>query len=509
MNWYDVRIGVILWGMILLLGMNGQITRAESAAVETKQTAAYGDELDTFIDRQMRAYKIPGLALAVVRDGEVEYLKGYGSANPDGDPVTPETPFLLASVSKSFTALGVMQLVEAGKIDLDAPVQKYLPWFTVASGEQAEITVAHLLYHTSGFSDFDAQQMILRPDHPDGLEMGVRDLSRNHLKFRPGEGWEYSNINYNVLGLLIQEVSGQRYEDYIYEHMIEPLGMAGAYFSLKSALAVNVAVGYYPMMGIPQKVDTLMPAAVIPAAGLWSSAADMSRYLIAHLGDGSVLGLTPQGVAQLHAPGVKVEPGLGYAMGWFLSDSVFDLEFLRTLNTDLDPTGDLSVLWHEGVWKGYKSIAFLMPGQDFGVILLMNTEDPTITSVFRYFAWEVTLIANGGDAYYFQPSEEILVRYSRWIFSGLTLFLLAGLLWSIRLWKRSRLGRYTWMNVLPLLLNLSLLGYLYGKLIPENNTNIRLLLYGAFDLGVLTILVSLFATAWIVVSMAILLKARS
>lgn len=101
------------------------------------------------------------------------------------------------------------------------------------------------------------------------------------------------------------------------------------------------------------------------------------------------------------------------------------------------------------------------------------------------------------------------MRYSRWIFSGLTLFLLAGLLWSIRQWKRNRLGRYAWMNVLPLLLNLGLLGYIYLKLMPENNTNIQLLLYGALDLGVLTILVSLFATAWIVVSMVMLLKARS
>lgn len=383
---HPVVVGVIIWVMILLLGMNGQVTRAESAAAATKQTSVYGDELDMFIERQMRTYKIPGLALAVVRDGEVEYLKGYGSSNPSGEPVTPDTPFLLASVSKSFTALGVMQLVEAGKIELDAPVQKYLPWFSVASGEGADITVAYLLYQTSGFSDYDAQQMILRPDHPDGLEMGVRDLSRINLKFQPGQGWEYSNINYNVLGLLVQQVSGQRFEAYVEANILARLDMADSYTSLTSARAGNAAVGYYPLMGMPQKVDTYMPAAVIPAAGLWSSAADMSRYLIAHLGDGSALGLTPEGLARYHAPGVEIEPGLGYAMGWFRSASVFDLDFLLTLNTDLDPTGDLSVLWHEGGWKGYKSIAFLMPGQDFGVIMLMNTDDPTITSVFRYFA---------------------------------------------------------------------------------------------------------------------------
>jgi CubicO group peptidase (beta-lactamase class C family) len=365
-------------------------------------------------------------ALADVRDGEAEYIKGYGTANPKCEPVTPETPFLLASVSKSFTALGVMQLVEAGKIELDAPVQKYLPWFTATDGDGAEITVAHLLYQTSGFSEFDGMQMNLRLDHPDVLEMDVRGLSRIHLQFLPGEGWEYSNINYTVFGLLVQEVSGQRYEAYIQENILTRLEMAGSYTSLTSARSGNAAFGYYPFMGMPQMVDTHLPATVIPAAGLWSSAAGMSRYLITHLGDGSEVGLTSQGLAQLHALAVEIEPGFCYAMGWFRSSTVLDPEFLRILDTDLEPTDDLFVLWHEGGWKEYKSIAFLMPGQDSGVVLLMNTEDPTFTSAFRYFAWDVTLIANGGDAYYFQPNEEIIVRYSRWIFSGLALFLLIG-----------------------------------------------------------------------------------
>lgn len=235
----------------------------------------------------------------------------------------------------------------------------------------------------------------------------------------------------------------------------------------------------------------------------------MSRYLIAHLGDGSALGLTPQGLAHYHAPGAEIEPGFGYAMGWFRSSTVLDPEFLRTLNTDLEPTGDLHVLWHEGGWKGYKSIAFLMPGQDFGVILLMNTEDPTITSVFRYFAWDITLIANGGDAFYFQPGEEFIVRYSRWIFSGLALFLLIGFFVSIRQWSRARSNRFAWENALLLLLNSSLLGYLYVRLLPENNATLRILLDSAPDLGILTILITTFSVAWIALSLLWLIKGRS
>ena len=102
----------------------------------------------------MKGTHIPGMSIAIVRDGQVEYLAGLGVANPAGDPITPETPFLLASVSKSITALAVLQLVEAGKLNLEDPLQKHLPWFEVASGETGDITIANLLYQTSGSSGF-------------------------------------------------------------------------------------------------------------------------------------------------------------------------------------------------------------------------------------------------------------------------------------------------------------------------------------------------------------------
>jgi CubicO group peptidase (beta-lactamase class C family) len=351
--------------------------------------------------------------------------------------------------------------------------------------------------------------MNMSPDRLDGLEVGVRDLSRVKLKFRPGEDWEYSNINYNVLGFLIQEVSGQRYERYIQEEIIERLGMVNSYTSLPGAQAGNAAVGYYPFFGVQQAVDTEISTAVLPAAGLWSSVADISRYLLAHLGDGSALGLSAQGQTPLHAPGAEIDPGYNYAMGWFHAPNLLDPEFLQTLNTDLDPAEDLQVLWHEGDWKGFKSIALLMPGQDFGVILLMNTNDPTITSVFKNFAWDLTLIANGGDAFYFQPQESFEVRYSRWIFTCMTLLLLTGLFWSIGRIKRKRSEGFAWVNALPLLLSLVVLGYLYLKLLPENNASIRILLDSTPDLGILTILITVLSVLSITVSIVMLAKARS
>ena len=473
--------------------------------------STYADKIESFVQTQMQEYKIPGMAVAIVRNGEVEYINGFGVANPNGDPVTPDTPFLLASVSKSFTALGIMQLVEAGKVNLKDPVQKYLPWFDVKGEGAAAITVADLMYQTSGFTEYDGNEMNLRPNTPNGLEDGVRSLSDIELDFEPGKDWSYSNINYSVLGLLIQEVSGQRYETYIEENIFIPLGMTHSYTSLDGARAGNASRGYYPIFGVPLALDKSMPytTAVLPAFGLWSSASDMSRYLIAHLDEESATLLSLEGVKQIHTPGVEIQPGYNYAMGWFHAPNVLDPEFLQTLGTDLDPSDDLQVLWHEGDWKGYKSVALLLPGLDYGVILLMNTNDPVITSVYKDFAWDVTLIANGGDAYYFTPSEGFVDRYSRPIISGVVLVLLGTLIWEFLQRKKPVYKTRGWGWWFSLLTNLGLLSFIHLKLLPDNNTSTWGLYNRAPDLGTLVILATLLSSIWIVLSSWVLLKYRA
>ena len=469
------------------------------------QQAAYGNKLDGFFATQMAAYKIPGMSVAIVRDGRAEYLKGYGVANSNGNPVTPETPFLLASVSKTFTALGVMQLVEAGKISLDDPVKKHLPWFTIVGEGGETITVAHLVYHTSGFSQRVGEEMNELPIAPDGLEAGVRGLSGQKLNFSPGHGWEYSNANYSVLGLLIQEVSGQRFEDYIQQNIFDPLEMKNSYTSLADARAGNAASGYYPFFGIPLVYDESMPyaTATLPTGGLWSSAADMSRYLLAHLNGGqyeSAALLSAESVEMLHTPGTEIFPDYHYAMGWFHAPGLLDREFLDTLSTELKQYDDMETLWHEGEWLNYRSIALMLPELDYGVVVLMNINDRTVASVYKNIAWDVTLIATGGEAYYFPPTEDFIVRYSLWIFSGVAVLLLGGLLWSLR-WRNN-----SWRTLIPLPVNLGLLAYLHLNLLPENDVNIPILLRGAPDLGILVSLVTLLAIGWSVTSLLPFLK---
>lgn len=507
---YHLSIRYVIF-ILIIVGVISLSSHDRTFASDIPLPTDYASILDAFLLTQMKDYKIPGLAVAIVRNGEVEYLKGYGVANPNGDPVTPDTPFLLASVSKSFTALAIMQLVEERKINLNDPVRKYLPWFDVKGSGESEITVAHLVYQTSGFSEYDGAQMNLRPNNPNELETAIRGLDEISLLFQPGESWEYSNINYSLLGFLIQEVSGQTYESYIEENIFIVLEMSNSHTSLEGARANNAARGYTFYFGAPLALEANIPysPAILPTAGLWASASDMSRYLIAHLDEEAEILVSAEGMKKIHTPGVEIEPGYHYAMGWFHAPNILDPEFLQTLDTDLDQTDDLQVLWHEGDGPGYKTVVVMLPGEEYGVALMMNTIDHTITSVYKNFAWDVTLIANGGNAYYFQPEEKFLIRNSRWIAIGLILFLLGGLIWTIR--KYRQVGNTGWdlMKWLVILLNMGLLVYIYFGFLPDNNVSLPVVLRYSPDIGILIILITIFSFAWIVMGAWMLMKTRA
>jgi len=143
---------------------------------------------------------------------------------------------------------------------------------------------------------------------------------------------------------------------------------------------------------------------------------------------------------------------------------------------------------------------------DFGAVMLMNTNDPTISSVYRNFIWDVVLIAYGGDAYYFGPDEDFIVRNSRPIFSVTTLLLLGTLIWEFRQRKTTEYKNRVWLNWISLLINLSLVSFIHLKLLPDNSTSIWGLFKRSPDLGTLAILVTSLSSIWVVVSIWTLWK---
>jgi CubicO group peptidase (beta-lactamase class C family) len=195
------------------------LSAAFASAATTSLTLDF-TAVDQYLNDCLQKNRVPGIAIAVVEGDKVTYLKGYGIADPSMRPVTPQTPFLLGSTSESFTALAVLQLVEQGKLDLDAPVRKYLPWFSMrdgAGGKNASdrITLRQLLHHTSGIPNPTSEIALVHNNRlADALEKQVRSFSQAELAHPPGSGMEYANANYQIAGLIMQTVSGRSIEDF-------------------------------------------------------------------------------------------------------------------------------------------------------------------------------------------------------------------------------------------------------------------------------------------------------
>jgi CubicO group peptidase (beta-lactamase class C family) len=357
---------------LICIGLLWVAVPARSAPASRLPLApAEQEQIDAYIQSRMRAGHIPGLALGVVRGDQVVYLKGYGVAGPDGRSVTPQTPFILGSTSKSFTALAVMQLVEAGRIDLDAPVTTYLPWFRTADEvASARITVRHLLYQNSGLP-VDAGREGMSEDDQSGtaLENGIRQLDGVRLNHPPGQAFEYANENYTLLGMIVQAVSGTTYEEYIQSAIFAPLDMRHSAASISEPAAKDLATGYRYWFSWPVAFDAPYPRRLTPAGFLISSAEDMSQYLIAQLNGGRYREshvLSPEGTAALHAPGAQMDPSSAYGMGWVIHN--------RAGGTAVEHNGDVS---------NFHSNMLLLPDQQIAIVVLTNVNGMNSTAAIN------------------------------------------------------------------------------------------------------------------------------
>lgn len=349
-------------GAVLALIFRVFARRASATPVTNSDT--YG-EIDAYIQEQMHRLNIPGVSLAIVEGDKIVHLRGFGRARPGGEVPTPQTPFFIGSLTKSFTALAVMQLVEAGMIDLDAPVQRYLPWFRVADPEaSAQITVRHLLNQTSGLPmSLGLADLADLDSRLDATERQVRSLSTLKLTRSVGSKFEYSNTNYNVLGLIVEAARGESYADYIQRHIFEPLDMRHSYTSKAVAQQNGLAMGHRYWFGHPFPAPNLsIPPGSLPSGQLISSAEDMAHYLIAYLnggryGDAQIL--SEAGIDEVHRPAAEIrEMGMSlghYGMGWII-----------------EGTGKSRIVSHSGDVPDFHAFMALVPEQKRGIVLLFN-----------------------------------------------------------------------------------------------------------------------------------------
>ncbi|MFO7171059.1 MAG: serine hydrolase domain-containing protein [Chloroflexota bacterium] len=323
--------------------------------------SAAGDaaRIDAFAREQVRRHGIPGLAVAVVEGDRVIHMAGYGRADESGRAVTPQTPFVLASASKPITALAVMQLVEAGVLELDAPVQRYLPAFRVADPlASRQITLRHLLQHTSGLPERSCDSSRFGAET---LEQFVAALRTVKLDAPPGARHAYCSANYNLLGRVVEVVSGQPYAGYIAGRVFAPLQMRHSFSAEGPARQDGLAQGHEWLFGAPVPAAYPYAEAQMPAGFLVASAEDMAHFLIAQLnggryGDARVL--SPEGIAAMQAPGVPIgASGDSYGLGW------------RT-----GSVGGVPALFHAGDHPNMHTFVLIEPETRRGAVLLLNSQ---------------------------------------------------------------------------------------------------------------------------------------
>jgi CubicO group peptidase (beta-lactamase class C family) len=456
MNMKRLLLGSLVAGAALTVARK---LFATTGSAKPASNSASHDAIDAYVEEQIHRLHIPGASLAIVEGDRIVHLRGFGRARPGGEVPSPQTPFFIGSLTKSFTALAVMQLVEAGKIELDAPVQRYLPWFRVADPQaSAQMTVRHLLNQTSGLpllpsevalGDFD--------DSPDATERQVRALSTLKITRPVGSKCEYSNLNYNILGLIVEAASRESYAGYIQKHIFDPLEMRHSYTSKAVAQQDGLAVGYRHWFSLPFPVpDMPVPVGSLPSGQLISCAEDMAHYLVAHLNGGrygDVQILSSTGIDEMHR-GVKEYTMMGmsggfYGMGWF----------------DID-LGHEKTYSHGGNVPDFSAFMALVPGQKRGLVLLANADPYGLPPIMGEVGLNTTALLAG------QQPAPIRLDFIQWIMRLLPLIPLlqvagvAATLRSLRRWDRDPVlrpsgGRMWGQHILlPIIPNLSLVAIL-------------------------------------------------
>jgi CubicO group peptidase (beta-lactamase class C family) len=328
------------------------------------QSERYRSELQPLIGDFMRQQQVPGLAIGVIQGGQLVYAHGFGVKNlaHDHDPVTPRSLFHMASITKTFVATSIMQLVEAGKINLDAPVVQYLPYFRLADDRYPTITVRQMVTHTSGMPDVEDYEWD-KPQYDDGaLERYVRSVSNEKLIFAPGTDFRYSNMAFEVLGDLISKVSGESFDDYVQQQILTPLKMKDSTLLIKKTSPGLMTWGHERDLSghvFPSKVYPYNRMHS-PSSNLHSNVEDMARWALANLNHGELDGrriLKEQTYDIMWKPAHKLSDGRAVGISWFLGEY----------------RGQATVS-HGGGDTGYATFLMLLPEKKMAVVLMANCD---------------------------------------------------------------------------------------------------------------------------------------
>jgi len=317
--------------------------------------------IETAISSFMSQQNIPGMSVAIVIDNQIRFQRGYGMAEVENFvPAKALTVYRIASVSKAVTAVAAMQLVEKGKLDLDAPIQKYVPSFPT---KKFPITTRQLLAHLSGIRNY-RQGEGERTNRYATLTDALSIFKDDPLESEPGTRFNYTTLGYTLLGVTIEAASGMTFEAYLREHIFRPAGMEHTYVDDIYAIIPNRARGNTPRVFAQLDGNYRNPILMdssykIPGGGLLSTAEDLARFAIA--AQNGVL-IKPETFAMM-SQSQKTSDGnqTGYGYGWYVGAAA-------------GFASDDEAVSHGGVQPGFTSDLVLIPKKHFAVVILTNLE---------------------------------------------------------------------------------------------------------------------------------------
>lgn len=363
--------------LAIAIGSLSLTTQAQAPATRSPLNVANDPDVlgaerlfSAWMDGQLAYRGLPGVVVGVVSDQQLVWAKGFGYADLQAKiPMTAETKFRMASHSKLFAAIAIMQLREEGKLRLDDPVEKYLPWFkaTPAEDDDGQITIEQLLSHSSGLQR-EAGDHWVSYEFPTADQLKQLYASRK-AAFAPSVRWKYSNLAYSVAGMVTEQVSGLSWADYIERHVFQPLGMSSSSVDKNvSGLAVPYA---RRMPDGTRKVLPFVDARGMAAAtGVTSTLADMAKFVSANFRRGA------RGGAQIVSTG-----------SWREMHRVRSVEENWTsgsgLGYDVSRINNRTWTGHGGGYPGNTTMTLLQPEDKVGVIVLTNTNDSNPGDIAR------------------------------------------------------------------------------------------------------------------------------
>ena len=410
-------IGVVL---VSIVGLSLRAGAQESSNLRTDD-ATFAAVVE-YVDQQRSKLGVPGMAIAIVVGDEVRIATGLGEGSA-GRPITANSVFLINSLSKSVTATALMQLVDSGSVDLDAPVGTYVAELSQGEGT---VTVREVMHHRSGIPG----ELYPRPDQHD---LGATSEVGPYLE--AGADFVYTNLNYDLLALIVERVSGEQFADYVAEKVFGPLSMERSAVGTDRAQELNPTGGHYKWLLLGHRpLDMEVDHGQVGSAAMYSTAHDMANYLIAHMNGGVFEGtrlVSEEAIATLHrAPADRID---GYGGGLFVEPA-------GSFETPAALAGYKTV-WHQGNSETFRSLMWMTLGPDIGMVILANGNDVIDGSWIGQLSDGARLLISGEEPTNVAATADFLTRWSKHIFLAIALIELALVLLVIRTLRTLRRGQ--------------------------------------------------------------------